>query len=381
MRYDTAADVSYFDKIEQIEQLTEDEKSQLCEVSRLYRFCANDYYLSLIDWNDPEDPIRRAIIPDVAELQQWGNFDPSGEVNFTVMEGMEHKYASTALLLVSNACGGICRYCFRKRVFISTQGNILRDLPAAVEYIDAHDEITNVLLTGGDPLMLPTARLRRIMESLLSIEHVKIIRIGSKMPTFNPYRITGDSELLDLIRYCGDSGKQIYIMTHFIHPRELTEAAIDGIKHLHHTGAVLANQTPLIRGINDDAEVMAELFRQLSFAGAAPYYVFQCRPASGNRHLAVPVEEGYRIFEEARSKVSGLAKRALFVMSHVTGKIEIVGVDNGKVYMKYHRSADEELNSKFLTFKSNPEAYWLDDYDEAADTKTEGVNYRSYGPE
>ncbi len=137
----------------------------------------------------------------------------------------------------------------------------------------------------------------------------------------------------------------------------------------------------MIRGINDDSDVLAELFRQLSFVGVPPYYVFQCRPASGNRHLAVPIEEGYRIFEEARSKVSGLAKRARFVMSHVTGKIEIIGIDGGRVYMKYHRSADEELNSKFMTFESNASVYWLDDYADAAAERPERINYRSYGPE
>ncbi len=130
MRYDTSTDVTYFDTIEEIERLTEDERSQLRGVSRLYRFCANDYYLSRIDWSDPEDPIRRAIIPDAAELEQWGSFDPSGEVNFTVMPGVEHKYASTVLLLVSKKCGGICRYCFRKRVFIEGQDDILHDLDA-----------------------------------------------------------------------------------------------------------------------------------------------------------------------------------------------------------------------------------------------------------
>jgi len=173
----------------------------------------------------------------------------------------------------------------------------------------------------------------------------------------------------------------VYVMTHFAHPRELTDAAVEAIKDLHHTGAMLANQTPMIRGINDNADVLAELFGKLSFAGICPYYVFQCRPASGNKHLAVPIEKGYQIFEQACSQVSGLGKRARFVMSHLTGKIEIVGVDNDYVYMKYHRSAEEELNSKFMTFKSNPNAYWLDDYKEAIDAQAEKVNYRAYGPE
>lgn len=373
--------IQYYTKIDQIDGLPTSEKGRAADVAQVYRFRSNHYYLSLIDWNDPEDPIRRLIIPDSGELETWGHFDPSGEVNFTVMPGVEHKYPSTVLLLVSNVCGGICRYCFRKRVFISAQGEVLKDLPAAAEYIRNHPEITNVLLTGGDPLMLSTKKLSAILEALLPIEHVKIIRIGTKMPAFNPYRILRDQPLLDRLADCERHGKKIYIMTHFNHPRELTAPALECTEHLRRTGANLNNQTPIIRGINDDPDVLADLFRTLSFNGITPYYVFQCRPASGNKHLAVPLETGYHIFEQARSQVSGLAKQARFVMSHISGKIEIVGVKGDWVYMKYHRSAEEQLSSEFLILKRNPQAYWFDDYEPVSGVRTEEILYRAYGPE
>lgn len=320
-------------------------------------------------------------MPDISEIEQWGNLDPSNEESFTILPGLEHKYSSTVRLLVSNVCGGICRYCFRKRVFLKEHGEILTDLPAAADYIDSHKEVTNILLTGGDPLILSTTKLRRIIDALLPIDHVRIIRLGTKMLAFNPYRILDDHDLYDMISDCVDYGKQIYVMTHFCHPRELTKQAIDAVRILKHAGAILTNQTPLIRGINDDPQVLADLFAELSFIGIPPYYVFQCRPASGNKGYAVPIEEGYQIFEQAKARVSGLAKRARFVMSHISGKIEIIGLTDNRVYFKYHRAADDSDSSSFMVLNSNPDAYWFDDYDEVIKTHPMDHFYHSYGPE
>ncbi|MDC7231825.1 MAG: KamA family radical SAM protein [Spirochaetales bacterium] len=350
-------------------------------VTETYQFRSNSYYQSLINWDDPEDPIARLIMPEIAELNEWGRLDPSGEHNYTILPGLEHKYNSTALMLVSNVCGGICRYCFRKRVFMKGQDAVLRDIKGAVSYIKDHQEITNVLLTGGDPLMLGTGKLRSYLEALVDIDHVKILRIGSKMPAFNPFRITEDKELRDLLKEIISKGKQIYIMTHFNHVRELTPEAKKAIRLLRETGAELANQTPIIRGVNSTPEALSELFRELSFLGVPPYYIFQCRPASGNSDYAVPIEEGYGIFETARAQVSGLAKRARFVMSHMTGKIEVVGMDREKIYMKYHRAADDKDSGLFLVLKRNSKAYWLDDYDEIHDKNPLDSLYHSYGPE
>ena len=143
----------------------------------------------------------------------------------------------------------------------------------------------------------------------------------------------------------------------------------------------MANQTPLIRGVNDDPQVLGDLLGRLSFIGAVPYYIFQCRPATGNRAYTVPVEEGYRIVEQAKALVSGLAKRARFVMSHSTGKIEIVGMTRGRVYFKYHRAADDADSGRFFIVKRNPKACWLDDYDEIIRDYAINLPYRAYGPD
>lgn len=358
----------YITSLNAIEGLAEPERAGLAQVTDKYKFRANEYYLSLIDWDDPDDPIRNLIIPNMHELDEWGRLDPSNECAYTVMPGLEHKYDSTVLFLISSVCGGICRYCFRKRVFINKNEEILTDLPAAIRYVEKHKEITNVLLTGGDPLMLSTAKLREIITAFQKIEHVRIIRIGTKVPAFNPYRILEDSELLDLFESTRNTNTQLYLPVHFNHVRELTDVAVEAVNALRKTGAELANQTPLIRGVNDNPQAMADLFQTLSFIGVPPYYVFQCRPASGNKGYAVPIEEGYQIIEQANSIVSGLAKRSRFTMSHTTGKIEVVGLTASHIYFRYHRTADNADSGKFLIYERNPEAYWLDDYKNPVET-------------
>jgi lysine 2,3-aminomutase len=371
----------YLTRIDQINHFSPREKTALESVTARFAFRSNAYYLSLIDWEDPGDPIRRIIVPHVQELEEWGRLDPSDESTYTVMPGVEHKYNYTVLLLVSNVCEGICRYCFRKRVFMGARTETLRDISAAMAYIESQTQVTNVLLTGGDPLTLATSKLADVVDRLRQIEHVQIIRIGSRMPAFNPYRILRDPALLEMFAQFSTREKRIYLMTHFVHPRELTDAAVEALERLHKAGVVTANQAPLLRGVNDAPEVLAELLRRLSFVGNAPYYVFQCRPAVGNKAYTVPIEEGCEIVEQAKAHVSGLAKRLRYVMSHATGKIEILGRTGGRVYFKYHRAADESDNGRFLVFQSNPAACWLDDYQETTSSYPADLPYRSSGPE
>ncbi|MFC1781271.1 KamA family radical SAM protein [Planctomycetota bacterium] len=373
--------MKYITKIEQLSQLSDSEKTKLKRVTDKFDFRCNEYYLSLINWDDPGDPLRRLVIPDLCELEEWGRLDPSDEKSFSVMPGVEHKYNSTVLLLISNICEGICRYCFRKRIFINHRDESVRDISAAVEYIKQHTEITNVLLTGGDPFVLQPSKLEIILRELSAIEHVRIIRFGTKMPAFNPSRIIEEPALPELIEKYGSEQKKIYIMTHFVHPREITDLAVKAVDMLRKAGAIIANQMPLIKGINSEPEVLADLLAQLSFIGIVPYYIFQCRPAIGNKAYTVTIEEGYEIIEQAKALVSGLAKHIRFVMSHSTGKIEIIGKTEEYVYLKYHRAAEDCESGRFMAFASNPEAYWLDDYAEITADYPISLPYRIYGPE
>ena len=357
----------YLTRLDQIPQLTTEEKSQLEEVSEKFVFRTNDYYQSLIDWDDPNDPIRRIVMPDVQELDEWGQLDASNEEKYTKVKGLEHKYTSTALLLVNEVCAAYCRFCFRKRLFMNENDEVTKDISEGLNYIREHKEISNVLLTGGDPLIMSTSKLEPIIHKLRQLDHVNIIRIGTKIPAFNPFRIINDPSLLKMIEKYSTHDKKIYIMAHFNHPRELTRKAVEGLNLLMKAGATLVNQTPLIRGVNDDHKVLGELFSQLSFMGVPPYYVFLCRPTLGNETYAVPVEEGYQIFEHARTLCSGLGKRARLVMSHETGKVEVVGMTKTQVFFKYIRAAVDENGAKFMAFNKNPQALWLDDYAEAKD--------------
>ncbi len=360
--------VRYIIDIGSIEQLSEKEKEQLREVTEKFAFRTNDYYNSLINWEDPEDPIRRIVIPTKEELEVWGKLDASNESKYTKVRGLEHKYPDTALLLVTDVCGIYCRFCFRKRLFMNDNDEVARDVSEGLEYIRNHPEINNVLLTGGDPLILATKKLERILSSLAEIPHVRIVRIGSKMTAVNPFRISEDKQLLELFEWFNTkTGKRLYLMNHFNHPRELTKEARRAVDLVHETGTVQTNQTPILKGINDDPEVIRELIEELSFMGVPPYYLFQCRPTAGNKAYSTKIEETIDVVERARAKVSGLAARVRYVMSHETGKIEILGKTEKFVFFRYHRAADPENNGRFMVFKRNPEAHWFDDYKELVD--------------
>jgi len=351
----------YITNIGKIPEIPERERKGLEEVLKHFSFRTNDYYLSLIDWNDPEDPIRKIIIPDIGELEVWGELDASNEAANYVAPGCQHKYPRTVIILVNEVCGGYCRFCFRKRLFLEENDEVTRDISAALDYIRKKRQISNVLLTGGDPLVLSSKKLGRIIEAVREIEHVKIIRIGTKIPAFNPMRIIEDPDLPVIISRYSAAKKRIYFMVQFNHPRELTDEASQAVDILLKAGAQIANQTPILRGINDDPEVLAELMSKLSHIGIPPYYFFQCRPTAGNRMFTVPMVEAYIKLEKAKRTVSGLAKRAKYVMSHATGKIEIVGLTDKRIYLKYHRARDPRDESRFMAFARDDSAYWLDD--------------------
>ncbi len=372
--------VKYITNINQLPYLSDEEKKRLRPITEKFPFRANDYYLKLINWDDPHDPIRRIIIPCEEEGEKWGKLDASNEAKYTVAPGLEHKYPDTALFLVSKVCGSFCRFCFRKRLFMHIKDEVIKDYTPAIEYIQNHPEITNVLVTGGEPLLLTTQKLERLIKGLREIEHVGIIRIGTKIPVFNPYRILEDPALLEMIHKYSLPHKRIYVVLQINHPREMTEQSIEVFSRLKDAGAVLMNQTPIIRGINDNPEVLAELFRKLSFMGIAPYYVFQGRPTLGNKPFAVSIMDTYRIFEEAKMRVSGLAKRARYVMSHATGKIEILAIIDDKVFLRYHRAADPFNMGRVVVAQIDPTCYWFDDlkpvepdftYKPESDLKTE----------
>jgi KamA family protein len=369
--------VAYVKDLSRVEHLSDQERGELKEVTDRYPFYSNEYYLSLIDWDDPDDPIRKIIIPTAGEVENGGSLDPSNEKSFTRAKGLEHKYGPTALILASRACGGVCRFCFRKRIFQPDNLEAVPDLSAALEYLRSHKEINNVLLTGGDPLILPTGFLKKILAQIYRMEHIRFVRIGTKIPVYNPYRILEDPYLGDMVSRFSKQERKLYFITDINHPNELTHQAVSALNILINNGAILSNQTPLLRGVNDSKDVLMELFNRLAAIGIPPYYVFQCRPTVGNKPFAVPIEEGYRIFEEAKADISGLSKRSRFMMSHATGKLEITALTDEHVIFKYHNAAHEENRSRVLVYKRTPDAYWLDDYKELVGSFGPDIHARS----
>ena len=354
------AQPKYITNIDRITQIPEEEREKLKEVTKKYAFRVNDYYLKLIDWNDPNDPIRRLVIPNEGELAEYGRWDASDEDTNYVVPGCQHKYETTALLIVSEVCGAYCRYCFRKRLFRNDVKEAMSDVDPGIEYIAKHPQINNVLLTGGDSLILSTSRIRYIVERLRAIDHVKIIRFGSKLPVFNPMRIYEDQELLDLFRQYSTPDKRIYVMAHVNHPREITPEAKKAFQALHDAGVIVVNQTPVLKGINDDPDVLGELLDKLSWAGVTPYYFFVNRPVAGNKEFVLTLEEVYNIVEKAKAKTSGLGKRVRLSMSHTAGKIEILAIEHGKAYLKFHQSREGKYG-QFMVLDCPKDAAWFDD--------------------
>ncbi|MCY3844602.1 MAG: 4Fe-4S cluster-binding domain-containing protein [Acidobacteria bacterium] len=353
--------VKYVRRLDHVPEIPADVRARLQPVTEEYVFRANDYYLRLIDWNDPDDPIRQLIIPREEELNDWGRLDASNEQAVTVARGVQHKYFDTVLLLCNEVCGAYCRYCFRKRLFMDDNDEVTNDVSAGLAYIAAHPEVSNVLLTGGDPLLMSTRRLVEIFEALRAIDHVRIIRIGSKMPAFDPWRVLRDEELQAAFRKYSTPERRIYLMAHFDHPRELTDPAVEGIDACLRNGVICVNQCPLIRGVNDDAATLSEMYSRLSYIGCPPYYLFQGRPTAGNEPYEVPIVRGWHIFQDALRRGSGLARRAKYCMSHASGKVEIVGVDSERIYLRYHQAKDPADLGRFFVRLRDDRASWLDD--------------------
>lgn len=341
--------------------LNEEEIKEIEQISKKHPFQTTRYYLSLIDKEDKDDPIRKMQIPTNLEEVDEGEWDTSGEKQNTKLEGLQHKYERTALLLSTNACAMYCRHCFRKRLVGINNNEILNNFDAAADYIEAHDEINNILISGGDSLMLSTETLKHFLERLVSIEHLDFIRLGTRIPVVLPQRISEDKALLDLLEHYGKM-KKIYVITQFNHPKELTEEAVEAIAQLSSRGISVNNQTVLLKGVNSEPNVLAELMNKLVKAGVHPYYVFQCRPVKGVKNIfQMNFKEGIDIVREAKKELSGPAKRFKFALSHKTGKIEILGRKDNIGLFKYHQSPDRNRIGEVFMKELTSDLAWFED--------------------
>ena len=329
-----------------------------------YPMQITEYYYSLIDFDDPDDPIKKMSIPTLSEFDSDGSFDTSGEGDNTVLSGMQHKYLQTALVLSTSKCAMYCRHCFRKRLVGVTDEEVVDHIDEIVEYIEEHPEISNVLVSGGDSFMNSNKILGKYLSKLTDIPHLDFIRFGTRMPVVEPTRISEDPQLLELFEKYGKR-KQLIVVTQFNHPREITEESIKAIQALRDINVEVRNQTVLLGGINDDPDVLAELLRKMTSIGVFPYYVFQCRPVTGVKNtFQIPLKRGVEIVEEAKGKQNGLGKSFRYCLSHPKGKIEILGaMPNGEYAFKFHETKDMEDNGRIFTMDLEDDQGWLYDID------------------
>lgn len=281
--------------------------AELEAVAARYAVAISTDLVELIDRADPDDPIAKQFVPDGRELTTLPEErdDPIGDLTHSPVEGIVHRYPDRVLLKAVHVCPVYCRFCFRREM-VGPQGLgtlTPEAIDAAIAYIADHPEIWEVILTGGDPLILSPRRLGEITERLRAIPHVKIVRFHTRVPVVEPGRID-----LALIEALKASGKTTYVAVHANHPRELTGAAREAVARLADAGIALISQTVLLRGVNDDPDVLAELMRAFVELRVKPYYLHHPDLAPGTSHFRVPIAEGQALVAGLRGRVSGLAQ-------------------------------------------------------------------------
>lgn len=382
-------------------------------VSTVLPFRTNRYVMeSLIDWTQvPDDPMfqltfpqrgmlsaeqyermavlvrgkapRREIDAEANRIRCRLNPHPAGQMTHNVptyrdepVEGLQHKYRETVLFFPSQGqtCHAYCTFCFRWAQFVGIDGLKFsqRGVDRLVAYLTEHPEVTDVLLTGGDPMIMKTSVLRQYVEPLLSsrLEHIRTIRIGTKAPAYWPQRFVTDTDADDLMRLFEEvvaRGRHLALMGHFTHPAELsTETARRAVRRIGGTGAVVRMQGPLVRHVNDDAGAWAELWRRGVNLGAVPYYMFVERDTGARHYFEVPLVRAWEIFREAYQRVAGTARTARGPsMSAFPGKVLIVGVTEvgrRKAFvLEYLQARDPGLVRRPFFARYNPAAVWFDE--------------------
>lgn len=265
-----------------------------------------DHFLSLMDPSDPLDPLRRQVVPTSAENSscRYEDIDPLAEVSHSINSRLVHRYPNRVAFLVTDICPMYCRHCFRRRFTGNLQGPATEvQISESADYVGRHPEVKEILLTGGDVLTLSNGKIDSLLSAFRSLRPDLMVRLCTRYLTSDPERI--DDGLLEVL------GKYrtapIFILVQFNHPRELCPQSMDAIRRLADAGFPLFNQTVLLKGVNDDADVLAELCEKLLFCRVKPYYMFQGDLVSGTSHFRVPLERGMELYRTLALKVSGLA--------------------------------------------------------------------------
>lgn len=284
--------------------LRREEFAELSATAARYPFAVTPYYLSLIDWSNPDDPIKKQCIPSQREIDFTlpdSLPDPLCEKDYTPLAGLIHRYDDRALLLTSSRCAVYCRHCNRKRFWgKGSKPSFFQNWPQILEYLSNRPQIREVILSGGDPLVLRTDLLEYLLKSLRALRHIEVIRIGTRAPVVLPMRIT-ERLCRMLERY-----RPMWINTQFNHAREITAEAARACDRLLKAGIPLSNQTVLLKGVNDNLNALKELFQGLQRIMVRPYYLFQCEAVRGVDHFRTSLTTGIEIMEQLWCRTGGL---------------------------------------------------------------------------
>lgn len=402
----------HIDEIPALQVLPAEDLKAMKAVSAVLPFRVNAYVVEeLIDWsNIPDDPMYQLTFPQpgmlrsedfdhmyrlvdqgaseeeikaaARRIQGTLNPHPAGQMELNVphedgqaLRGLQHKYPETVLFFpaAGQTCHAYCSYCFRWAQFVGIDELkfAAREADALVGYVRKHPEVSSILFTGGDPMVMKTKVLRRYIEPLLDsgLDHVRSIRIGTKAPAYWPYRFVSDPDAEDLLRLFEDvrrAGKHLAVMAHFSHPRELeTPIAVEALRHMQDSGATIRCQAPLIRHVNDDADTWARMWRRQVRLGAVPYYMFVERDTGAKNYFEVSLSRALAIFNHAYRQVSGLARTVRGPsMSATPGKVLIDGVTTihgEKVFvLKFLQARNPAWVGIPFFARFDPEATWLD---------------------
>jgi len=311
----------------------------LAEVAARYAVAITPAMADLIDRDDPHDPIARQFVPDARELERRPeeSSDPIGDDIFSPVEGVVHRYPDRVLLKVVNACAVYCRFCFRREMVGPARGGLSpAALAAALDYIGRHPQIWEVILSGGDPLVLSARRLMDVVTRLAAIAHVKVIRVHTRVPVVAPERI--DAALIRALR----TDKATFVVLHINHPRELTKEARAACARFVDAGIPLLSQSVLLRGVNDDVETLGALMRTLIECRIKPYYLHQADLAPGTAHLRTTIAEGQTLMRGLRGRYSGLCQPTYVLdIPNGHGKSPI-----GPNYLSEDGTAIEDFNGR-----------------------------------
>lgn len=274
-------------------------------VARRYAVSAPRHMVSLIDMERADDPIALQIVPSAKELETTPDelIDPIGDHTHSPVKGLVHRYPDRVLLKVHSACAVYCRFCFRREM-VGPGGDMMADadITEALDYIRTQDEIWEVILTGGDPMMLSPRRITKLLDALDAIKHVKVVRFHTRLPVAAPEKVSED-----LVQALSNRRATVYVAVHSNHARELSEDALNACRKLSDAGIPLLGQTVLLKDVNDDAETLATLFRTMVQARITPYYLHHPDLAPGTGHFRVSIETGQALMKQLRGRISGLA--------------------------------------------------------------------------